>query len=88
MALVFPAIAVAVGYQVLGYPGVPFGFILAAIATWYVGRLMNRSSDGPDEYHNEHTFFSIPVQYWSLLWLFFALAQLINMALGTAGWQQ
>ncbi|MEE6263705.1 hypothetical protein [Plantactinospora sonchi] len=88
LALVFPAVTVAIGYQLFGYPGVPFGFLVAGVATWYVGRLMNRSPDDPDDYHNEHRFFSIPMQYWALLWMVFALSQLVLMSLGKAGWQQ
>lgn len=64
----------------------PCGFFVASIATWYVGRRMNRSPDDPDDYHNGHSFFSIPMQYWAVLWVFLALAQVFNMLLGRA-WQ-
>ncbi|MEV4759523.1 hypothetical protein AB0J86_31125 [Micromonospora sp. NPDC049559] len=82
----FPAAAVAAGYQLVGYPGVPCGFLVAGVATWYVGRRINRDPEDGHGYHNDHTFFSIPMQYWAVLWLFFALAQVGNMLLGRA-WQ-
>jgi len=88
LALVFPAATVAAGYQVFGYPGVPCGFLVAGVVTWYVGRRINRDPDNPQRYHNAHTFMSIPMRYWALLWLFFTTSQVVLMSLGKAGWQQ
>ncbi|MEU4570151.1 hypothetical protein [Micromonospora sp. NPDC023956] len=87
LAVIFPAVTVAVGYQLGGYPGVPCGFLVAGIATWFVGRRMNRTDD-PKAYHNEHRLYSIPMQYWAFLWAFFALTQTVLGLLGKAGWQQ
>jgi hypothetical protein len=87
LAIVFPAVTVALGYQLGGYPGVPCGFLVAGVATWFVGRRINRSED-PKIYHNEHRLYWIPMQYWAFLWLFFALTQTVLGLLGKAGWQQ
>ncbi|PWR10158.1 hypothetical protein DKT68_09765 [Micromonospora acroterricola] len=87
LAIVFPAATVAAGYQIGGYPGVPCGFFVAGIATWFVGRRINRTEDRMI-YHNEHRLYSIPMQYWAFLWMFLALTQTVLGLLGKAGWQQ
>src|SRR5918998_128195 len=63
LALLFPAITVFAGYQLAGYPGVPAGFLVASVATWFVGRRINRTPDKQDNYRNCHRFMSIPMQY-------------------------
>lgn len=88
LALLFPAITVFAGYQLAGYPGVPAGFLVASVATWFVGNRINRTPDKQRDYHNGHRFMSIPMQYWAALWMFFAVVQTVLMLLGRAGWQQ
>lgn len=65
LAVVFPA--VALGYQLSGYSGVPCGFLVAGIATRFVGRRINRAED-PKVYHSGHRPYSIPMQNRAFLW--------------------
>ena len=61
------------------------GLLLAAVATWFTGLLLNQS--GPrrklaavNELTNRHTFFFIPLQYWGFVLGALAMVSLISDA--------
>jgi hypothetical protein len=77
-------VPVAVGCQLAAQIGldtvmrrpntVAFGWATAAVACWFLGRKLN----GPDG-SKQHSFFFIPVEWWSVVLLAAALVNLIGL---------
>ncbi|MGA8112892.1 MAG: hypothetical protein WCA46_04420 [Actinocatenispora sp.] len=78
LALLLPILGGAAGYglRALGLPDVVVtcGILAGSIATWVVGRRLNRQVDDVDKVHS---LWGIPMQYWAFLWSALALAGLV-----------
>jgi hypothetical protein len=78
LGIVFPAAAGFAGNFLGGPVGLSCGVLVGSVLTWYVGRMMNRDHDDPDVYDDEHTLYSIPMQYWAFISGFWAVFHFVH----------
>lgn len=69
----FHGLGFVAGYLIAGSVGAWTGIVLAAVATFIVGWLMNREWG----WDAEHTLYGIPMQYWGIPGISFAAVHFI-----------
>jgi hypothetical protein len=62
------------------------GFLLSAVIIWLVGKQLEQPATRMDaqtgdtwEVVEEHSLYSIPVKYWAIIWVLFALLLFVNL---------